>query len=446
MGEISMIGLDLAKNVFQVHGVDASGSVVLRRQLRRGGVEKFFAQLPPCTVGIEACGSAHHWARVIGDYGHQVRLMPPAYVKPYVKRNKNDGRDAEAIYEAVGRPTMRFVPVKSVEQQATLAVHTTRALLVRQRTMIANSLRAALSEIGIVAAQGIEGLRELMAKLEAPNEEVPEIMRGALLLLAKHWQALDADERALERQITKAARADREARRLMEVPCVGPIIASTVLAKVPDAKVFRSGRDFAAWIGLTGRDHGTGGKHRPGRISKQGDRMLRALLISGASAYLRHQRTRGVSDPWLRDLLARRPYKVVMVALAAKTARILWAMLVKGEPYRDRASAPGCCLVEGRQPPRSRSSNRKGNYGVMAKWSGNRDRNTPLRHRASQRAAMIGIRSAISIRARGQRPHSEAVYMTAPRSVCPTTKKALAERGPSIHDDEPKSAVRPASA
>jgi transposase len=234
---------------------------------------------------------------------------------------------------------MRFVPVKSVEQQATMAVHTTRALLVRQRTMAANSLRAALSELGIVAAQGLEGLRELIAKLEAPNEEVPEIMRGALLLLANHWQALDADERALERQIAKAARADREARRLMEVPGVGPIIASTVLAKVPDAKVFRSGRDFAAWIGLTGRDHGTGGKHRPGRISKQGDRMLRALLISGASAYLRHQRTRGVSDPWLRDLLARRPYKVVMVALAAKTARILWAMLVKGEPYRDRTSA-----------------------------------------------------------------------------------------------------------
>jgi transposase len=290
-------------------------------------------------VGIEACGSAHHWARVIGRYGHEVKLMPPAYVKPYVKRNKNDGRDAEAICEAVNRPTMRFVPVKSVEQQASLAVHSTRALLVRQRTMAANSLRAALSELGIVAAQGLEGLRELMAKLDAPSEEVPEMMRDALLVLARHWHALDTDERALERQITKAARVDREARRLMEVPCVGPIIASTVLAKVPDAKVFRNGRDFAAWIGLTGRDHGTGGRHRPGRISKQGDRMLRALLISGASAYLRHQKRRGVSDPWLRELLARRPYKVVMVALAAKTARIIWAMLVKGEPYRDRASA-----------------------------------------------------------------------------------------------------------
>lgn len=339
MSEISIIGLDLAKNVFQVHGVDGSGRVALRRQLRRGAVEKFFAGLPPCTVGVEACGSAHHWARVIGRYGHQVRLMPPAYVKPYVKRNKNDGRDAEAICEAVSRPTMRFVPVKSVEQQAALAVHSTRALLVRQRTMVANSLRASLSELGIVAAQGLEGLGELMAKLEEPSDEIPEIMRGALLLLARHWQALDADEHALEKQIAKAARADHEARRLMEVPCVGPIIASTILAKVPDAKVFRSGRDFAAWIGLTGRDHGTGGKHRPGRISKQGDRMLRALLINGASAHLRHQKARGVSDPWLRELLARRPYKVVMVALAAKTARILWAMLVKGEPYRDRAIA-----------------------------------------------------------------------------------------------------------
>ena len=340
MNEISMIGLDLAKNVFQVHAVDGSGKVVLQRQLRRGAVEKFFAKISPCSVGMEACGSAHHWARVIGRHGHDVKLMPPAYVKPYVKRNKNDGRDAEAICEAVSRPTMRFVAVKSVEQQATLAIHGTRALLVRQRTMAANALRAALSELGIVAAQGYEGLRELMTRLEKPSEEIPENMRCALLLLAKHWQALDVDERALERQIGKAARGDREARRLMKVPGVGPIIASTVLAKVPDAKVFRSGRDFAAWIGLTGKDHGTGGKHRPGRISKQGDRMLRALLISGASAHLRQQKRRGVTDPWLRDLLARRPYKVVMVAFAAKTARIIWAMLAKGEAYRDRASAP----------------------------------------------------------------------------------------------------------
>jgi transposase len=340
MNEISMIGLDLAKNVFQVHGVDASGKIVLQRQLRRNAVEKFFAKLAPCRVGMEACGSAHHWARVIGGHGHDVKLMPPAYVKPYVKRNKNDSRDAEAICEAMGRPTMRFVAVKSVEQQALLSVHTTRALLVKQQTMVANALRAQLSEVGIVAAQGHEGLHELMARLEAPSEEIPEIMRSALLMLVDQWQALDASERVLEKQIVKAARCDQTARLLMAVPGVGPIIASTVSAKVPDAKVFRSGRDFAAWVGLTGRDHGTGGKHRPGRISKQGDRVLRALLISGASAHLRQQKARGVTDPWLRDLLARRPYKVAMVAFAAKTARIIWAMLSKGEAYRDRASAP----------------------------------------------------------------------------------------------------------
>lgn len=340
MTMISMIGLDLAKNVFQVHCVDASGGVVLRRQLRRGQVEKFFAQLAPATVGLEACGSAHHWARVIGRYGHEVRLMPPSYVKPYVKRNKNDGRDAEAICEALSRPSMRFVAVKSVEQQASLAVHSTRSLLVRQRTMAANALRAALSEIGIVAAQGVKGLRELMRRLEAPSDDIPELMRGALLLLAQQWQALDAAERALEQQIKHAARADQDARRLMEVPTVGPITASAVVAKVADIGVFRTARDFAAWIGVTPRDRGTGGKHRPGPISKQGDRMLRTLLINGASSYLRHQRARGVTDPWLRDMLARRPYKVVMVALAARTARILWALLAKKERYRDRAFVP----------------------------------------------------------------------------------------------------------
>jgi transposase len=340
MAEISMIGLDVAKNVFQVHGIDASGVVAVRRQLRRGQVEKFFAQLPPTMVGIEACGSAHHWARVIGRYGHQVRLMPPSYVKPYVKRNKNDGRDAEAICEALSRPTMRFVPVKTVEQQASLAVHSTRSLLGRQRTMAANALRAALSEIGIVAAQGIRGLRELMRQLDTASEAIPEMMRGALLLLARQWEALDAAERALEQQIKRAALANEDARRLMKVPTVGPITASMTLAKVADISVFRTSRDFAAWVGLTGRGRGTGGKHRNGPISKQGDRTLRALLITGASAYLRHQRARGAKDPWLRAMLARRPYKVVMVALAAKTARILWALLSKGECYRNRAPVP----------------------------------------------------------------------------------------------------------
>jgi transposase len=206
--------------------------------------------------------------------------------------------------------------------------------------MVANALRAMLSEIGIVAAQGLKGLRELMGRLAQPSDEVPELMRAALLVLARQWEELDAAERALERQIKQAAAADQAARRLMQVPSVGPIIASAVVAKVPDARAFRSGRDFAAWIGLTGRDRGTGGKSRPGAISKQGDRMLRALLICGASAYLRQARRRGVTDPWLRELLARRPYKVAMVALAARTARIIWAMLASGEHYRDRARVP----------------------------------------------------------------------------------------------------------
>ena len=302
MGEISMIGLDIAKNVFQVHGVDAQGVVVLRRRLRRGQVEKFFAQLPACKVGIEACGSAHHWARVIGGHGHEAKLMPPGYVKPYIKRNKTDGRDAEGICEAVGRPSMRFVAVKSVAQQASLAVHSARALLVRQRTMIGNALRAALSEIGIVAAQGIKGLRELMARLEADNAEIPEVMRGALLMLTRHWQTLDADERALEQQIKQAARADADARRLMKAPAIGPITASMVLAKVPDAKVFRTARGFAAWIGFNTRQNSSGDKQRSGGISKQGDRTLRTLLINGASAYLRQAIKKGVSDPWLAGL------------------------------------------------------------------------------------------------------------------------------------------------
>jgi len=332
---------------------------------------------------MEACGSAHHWARVIGSYGHEVKLMPPAYVKPYVKRNKNDGRDAEGICEAVGRPTMRFVPVKSVAQQATLAVHGVRALLVRQRTMAANGLRAALSELGIVAAQGVEGLRALMARLEAPGEEIPEMMRGALLALVRQWQALDAEERVLERQITKAARCDREARRLMEVPSVGPIIASTVLAKVPDAKVFRSGRDFAAWVGLTGRDHGTGGKHRPGRISKQGDRVLRALLISGASSHLRA--AEGARRH--RSMAARSARAAALQGCHGGIRRQNRAHHLGHAGQRRTLSRPrervGCCLVEGRQPPRSRSFLSEGQSRCDGKWSGNRDRNTPHRHRAS---------------------------------------------------------------
>jgi transposase len=335
MAKISMIGVDLAKNVFQLHGIDASGKVVLQRQLRRGQMEKFFAGLPPgVVVGMEACGGAHHWGRVVQKLGHEARLMPAAYVKPYVKRNKNDGRDAEGVCEAMGRPTMRFVPVKSVESQAVLVLHRTRRLLVRQRTMSANAFRSALAEFGIVAAQGLKGLRSLMEALEDPASAIPDQARMPLGVLARQWAALNADICKLETEIVRAAKTDAVARRLMEIPGLGPIGATATLAAVPDARVFKSGRDFAAWLGLTPRQFGTGGKQRSGGISKQGDRTLRTLLTVGATSYLKVERARGPRDPWLRDLLARRPFKVAAVAYAAKMARIIWAMLVTGESYR----------------------------------------------------------------------------------------------------------------
>jgi transposase len=328
-----MIGLDLAKSVFHVHGMAREGAV-FRRRLRRAEMERYFAAQPPAVVGMEACAGAHHWARRLQGMGHEVRLMPPAYVKPYVKRNKTDGRDAEAIWEAMQRSTMRFVAVKSEEQQAVLVLHRTHSLLTRQRTMLANSLRAVFAEFGVVAAQGVKGLGELMERLAAPDCPLPEPARALMLVVAGQWKALDGEVRALERHIVRAARANADARKLMDVPGIGPITASALAATVPDPQVFRTARGFAAWVGLTPRQHGTGGKTRSGAISKQGDRNLRRLLIIGASAQLRHARRRGSKDPWLRELMARRPYKVVAVALAAKTARIAWAMLAKEETYR----------------------------------------------------------------------------------------------------------------
>jgi transposase len=332
-----MIGLDLAKNVFQVHAIDAAGTGIMRKKLRRAQVEGFFAKQPPGIVGMETCGGAHHWARLLQRLGHEVRLMPAHYVKPYVKRNKTDSRDAEAICEAMVRPTMRFVPVKSEEQQAILALHRTRGLLMRQRTMTANALRSGLSEFGIVAAQGNKGLRTLMQELAAGRCPLPELARAALSVLAVQWENLDGAVRDLERHIVRIAHRQEVARRLMEVPGVGPLGAGAFAAKVPDVSVFRTGRDFAAWLGLTPRQNGTGGKQRSGAISKQGDRMLRQLLILGASARLAHACRRGTKDPWLGALLARRPFKVAVVALAAKMARIIWALLKTGERYRSNA-------------------------------------------------------------------------------------------------------------
>jgi transposase len=333
----NMIGLDLAKSVFQVHGVDGAGQVFVRKQLKRGQVEKFFAKLAPSVVGMEACGGAHHWGRVLQAMGHEVRLMPAAYVKPYVKRNKTDGRDAEAICEAMQRPTMRFVAVKRPEQQAMMAVHRTRAMLVRQRTMLANALRAAFAEFGLVTPGGNKGFAELIALLPEPAG-VPAQAHAALVMLAEQWQALDGNIRALEQQIVQGVRADEAARRIMAIPGVGPITASAVVAAVPDMKQFHSGRGFAAWLGLTPRQNNSANTYRSGGISKQGQRDIRCLLILGASSHLRQEKARkrmkAKTNPWLAGLLARRPVKVAAVAQAAKTARVIWALLAKDQCYR----------------------------------------------------------------------------------------------------------------
>ena len=335
MEQAIMIGLDIAKNVFEVHGRDASGQVVLRRRLKRAQVEAFFAALPKAVIGMEACGSAHHWARLLVRLGHEVRLMPPGYVKPYVKRNKNDGRDAEACCEAMGRPDMRFVPVKTIEQQAALALHRSRELLVRQRTQTANALRALLSEFGIVAPLGKRGLDQLLDAVTTDDALLPRPALLAARTYASRHASLETAIEELRTSIEAQARADARALLLMGAPGVGPLTAHALLATMPDPARFKSGRDFAAWLGLTPREASTGGKQRLGAITKQGDQTLRRLLVLGATAWLRQvQAHPEKASPWLRGMLARRPKKVVAVAQAARTARILWAMLTHDQPYR----------------------------------------------------------------------------------------------------------------
>jgi transposase len=329
------IGLDIAKNVFQVHGEGAAGRVVVSKRLGRGAVERFFAALPPALVGMEACGSSHHWARVLTALGHEVRLMPAAYVKPYVKRNKTDRRDAEAICEAVRRPTMRFVAVKSVEQQCARAVHRARDLLVRQRTQLGNALRGMLAEMGIVAAQGVKGLADLIALVDGRDAAIPAALLPSLEALARHWRELDAEVRAQEGRIVAMARSDAAARRLMTIPGVGPLTAHAMVAAIGEGRQFRSARDFAAWVGLTPREASSGQKRQSGGISRAGDTSLRRLFVLGASSWLRQAGSRpDKAGPWLTGVLARRPAKVAMVAQAAKTARIAWAVLTSGQEYR----------------------------------------------------------------------------------------------------------------
>jgi transposase len=334
MKEITTIGLDLAKNVFQVHGIDEAGQVVVRRRLRRGQVLGFFAGLSRCLIGMEACATAHYWARELIALGHEVRLIPPTYVKAYVKRNKNDAADAEAICEAVRRPSMRFVPVKTAEQQATLMLHRTRELLIRQRTMLVNALRGHLAEFGVIAAKGLHKVEGLIAVVrKGGDDRIPETARRVLLAIAGQIGEAGTKIAELETQILAWHKNNSASRRLATIPGIGPMIATAIAASVPDPSVFRNGREFAAWLGLVPRQNSTGGKARLGGISKRGDSYLRRLLVNGAHAALYWSKIAN-SDPWLRSLRARKHRLVATVALANKTARIAWAVMSKNEEYR----------------------------------------------------------------------------------------------------------------
>lgn len=334
--QISTIGIDLAKNVFQVHGVDAQGKVTLVRQLRRNQMIAFLAKLPACLIGMEACATSHHWAREITKLGHEVKLIPPAYVKAYVKRQKNDAADAAAICEAVTRPSMRFVPIKSAEQQSTLAVHRTRNLLISQRTQLINALRAHLAELGLVAEQGRDGLARLIAMLknESTLQSLPAAMLEALRAMIAQLAALQAQIGELDRCIKAQHRASDVSRRLETIPSIGLIAATALTATITDPSAFKSGRDLAAWIGLVPRQNSTGGKERLGSITKQGDRYLRRLLVAGAMAVVQQARRHPEKYPWIARLLARKPAKLVAIAIANKTARIAWAVMTRGETYR----------------------------------------------------------------------------------------------------------------
>ena len=337
MQTITTVGLDIAKSVFQVHGVDATGQVVIRRQLKRRYVMAFFQKLPPCLVGIEACASSHYWSRELKALGHTVRLMPPAYVKPYVKRQKNDATDAEAICEAVTRASMRFVETKTPEQQSCLMLHRTRHMFIRQQTAVINAIRAHLTEFGIVAPVGRKGVEELLNVVADPaDKRVPDIARACLVALGAQLRRLKNQILEFDRMIMAWHRSNETSKRLDEIPGVGPALATALVGSVADPKVFRSGRNFSAWVGLVPKQHSSGGKERLGSISKQGDRYLRGLFVIGALAVIRYAKIHGTKHrPWLTALLARRPTKVAAIALANKIARMAWAMMAKGERYKE---------------------------------------------------------------------------------------------------------------
>lgn len=337
MTDLTTIGLDTAKSVFQVHGVDGDHQPVLRRQLKRRQVLPFFTKLPPCLVGIEACSASHHWARELTLLGHTVRLIPPRYVKPYVKSQKNDATDAEAICEAVTRPNMRFVAAKSREQQSMLMLHRTRHLFVRQRTATINAIRAHLTEFGIVAGIGRNGVDALLKTIaDETDERIPELARGCLLALGQQLESIKRQIKDFDAKIMAAHRNNELSRRLEAIPGVGPRIATALVASIADPKAFRSGRQMAAWIGLVPKQNSSGGRDKLGGVTKAGDRYLRSMLMIGALSVVKRVKQLGYTHrPWLAELMVRRPIKVAAIALANKIIRMVWAMMVRGERYRE---------------------------------------------------------------------------------------------------------------